>query len=143
MSFGSRLRQLRLENNMTQEDLSKKLNVSRATVGRYETDERFPDKDILKNIADTFNVSIDYLLERTNLRNHDFISKESFYELYDDVNDYRVIEDEIKNKLVLENIISEEDLIPKEMVKNIILYGIEAAIKIHLLENKLKDNEES
>lgn len=143
MSFGSRLRQLRLENNMTQEDLSKKLNVSRATVGRYETDERFPDKDILKNIADTFNVSIDYLLERTNLRNHDFISKESFYELYDDINDYRVIEDEIKNKLVLENIISEEDLIPKEMVKNIILYGIEAAIKIHLLENKLKDNEES
>ncbi len=143
MSFGSRLRQLRLENNMTQEDLSKKLNVSRATVGRYETDERFPDKDILKNIADIFNVSIDYLLERTNLRNHDFISKESFYELYDDINDYRVIEDEIKNKLVLENIISEEDLIPKEMVKNIILYGIEAAIKIHLLENKLKDNEES
>jgi transcriptional regulator with XRE-family HTH domain len=56
---------------MTQEDLAKILKVSRATVGRYETDERFPDKDILKKIADFFDVSVDYLLGRTDKRNID------------------------------------------------------------------------
>jgi transcriptional regulator with XRE-family HTH domain len=140
MSFGNRLRQLRLENNMTQEDLSKKLKVSRATVGRYETDERFPDKNILKNIADIFCVSIDFLLERTNIRNCEIITKESSYELYYATKNYEIIEDKIKKKLVLENIIDEKDLIPKEMIDNIINYGIEAAIKIYLLENKLKKN---
>lgn len=69
MTFGSRLRELRNERNMTQEDLAKILKVSRATVGRYETDERFPDKEILQKLADYFDVSIDYLLCRTDIRN--------------------------------------------------------------------------
>lgn len=138
MSFGNRLRQLRLENNMTQEDLSKELNVSRATVGRYENDDRFPDKDTLKNIADIFNVSIDYLLGRINMKNLDIISKESIYGIYGDVEDYRDIKNKIKDKLILNDIIKEGEPIPKALIENIINYGIEAAIKIYLLESKLE-----
>lgn len=143
MSFGNRLRQLRLENNMTQEDLSKELNVSRATVGRYENDDRFPDKDTLKNIADIFNVSTDYLLGRINMKNLDIISKESIYGIYGDVEDYRNIKNKIKDKLILNDIIKEGEHIPKALIENIINYGIEAAIKIYLLESKLDEKKES
>ncbi len=143
MSFGGRLKQLRLENNMTQENLSKMLNISRAAVGRYETNERFPDKDTLKNIANIFDVSIDYLLEQTNLRNYDFISKESSCELYSYIDDFKLIYDEIKNRLIMNNIITKEEMIPKEIVENIVHYGIDAAIKIYLLEEELDNKRES
>lgn len=138
MSFGSRLRNLRLENNMTQEDLSKILNVSRATVGRYETNERFPDKNTLKKIADTFEVTVDYLLERTDNRNGKFIYVNEYDKNHIKNNKYKIIENKIIKRLLLEDIIDENDPIPEEVIKNIIKYGIDAAIKIARLEKELK-----
>ena len=138
MSFGSRLRNLRLENNMTQEDLSKILNVSRATVGRYETNERFPDKNTLKKIADTFEVTVDYLLERTDNRNGKFIYVNEYDKNHIKNNKYKIIENEIIKRLLLEDIIDKNDPIPEEVIKNIIKYGIDAAIKIARLEKELK-----
>jgi transcriptional regulator with XRE-family HTH domain len=125
---------------MTQEDLSKDLNVSRATVGRYETNERFPDKNILKNIADIFDVSIDYLLGRTNIRDTNFILKEAAYEKYLKNNICKEIENEITERLSLEGIINAKENIPKEVIENIVKYGIDAAIKIAKLENEIKQN---
>lgn len=68
MSFGSKLKQLRTEKKLKQEDLSKLLNVSRQSVSKYETNERFPDKEILVTLSKFFNVSIDYLLGLTDIR---------------------------------------------------------------------------
>lgn len=68
MAFGNRLRELRLERKMTQEDLAKIAKVARATIGRYETDERFPDQEVLKKLANFFEVSIDWLLGETDIR---------------------------------------------------------------------------
>lgn len=130
MSFGDRLKRLRLEKNMTQEDLAKILNVSRATVGRYETNERFPDKTTLKEIADTFEVSIDYLFERTDSRRLDI-------PYINNPDKYKTIENKIMKRLILEDVITEEDCIPKEILENIMKYGIDAAIKIAKLEKKL------
>ena len=135
MSFGHRLRKLRLEQNMIQEDLSKELNVSRATIGRYETNDRFPDKDILNKIADTFNVSLDYLLGRSKIRIWDTISKENSHKLYDNTNN-NIFVDITKEKLIKANLIQEDGHIPKEMIQDIINYGIDAAIKIHTLKNE-------
>ena len=42
------------------------LNMSQNTISRYETGEREPGINELIKIADYFNVSVDYLLERTN-----------------------------------------------------------------------------
>lgn len=67
--FGKRLRLLRKEQNLTQKSLGEKVNVSDRVIGYYESDERFPDKDTLNKIADYFDVSVDYLLCRTNNRN--------------------------------------------------------------------------
>ncbi|KNF10201.1 putative HTH-type transcriptional regulator, XRE family [Gottschalkia purinilytica] len=67
--FGKRLRALRREKDLTQKELSKKLSTSDRTVGYYETEERNPSLDILGKLADFFDVSVDYLLGRTNIKN--------------------------------------------------------------------------
>ena len=64
--FGKRLRMLRKEKGLTQVELSKSIGVSDRTLGYYETEERFPPQDVLENIANYFNVSIDYLMGRTS-----------------------------------------------------------------------------
>ena len=59
-----RLRQLREENEWTQEQLGEMLNVSGATVNRYEKGLRNPDPETLLKLADIFDISLDYLLGR-------------------------------------------------------------------------------
>src|SRR6056297_1473529 len=68
MTFGTRLRYLRKEKDITQEELSKLVTVSRAAIGRYENDERTPDYTTLRSFADFFNVSTDYLLGRSDIK---------------------------------------------------------------------------
>jgi transcriptional regulator with XRE-family HTH domain len=69
MPFGSRLRQLREEKALYQKDLASKLGLTQKTISNYENNERFPDPKILSKIADLFNVSIDFLLDRSDMRN--------------------------------------------------------------------------
>lgn len=61
-----RLRELRKKRNITQLKLALDLNMSQNTISRYETGEREAGYAELIRIADYFNVSIDYLLERTD-----------------------------------------------------------------------------
>lgn len=64
--YGNRIALLREKNALTQEELSSKLGISRASLSHYETSRREPDYDTINKIASFFNVSIDYLLGRTN-----------------------------------------------------------------------------
>ncbi len=69
MTFGDRLRKLRLEKDWTQAYVGKQIGVSDRVVGYYEADNRFPkDEDTWKALAKLFNVSIDYLLGETDVR---------------------------------------------------------------------------
>lgn len=63
-----RLRDLRRENNLTGSQLAKILNVTHATVYRWESGEIIPSQDNLKKLASYFNVSSDYLLGLTDER---------------------------------------------------------------------------
>lgn len=56
---------------MTQGDLAKILNVSDRSVGFYENKKRDPDTTSLGLLADFFDVSIDYLLGRTETRTNE------------------------------------------------------------------------
>ena len=58
------LKQLREDRRITQSELSKALKISPCTVGMWEQGRREPDYEMLKRIADYFNVSTDYLLGR-------------------------------------------------------------------------------
>ncbi|KHF27820.1 HTH-type transcriptional regulator ImmR [Anoxybacillus sp. BCO1] len=66
MTFGKRLRILRKNRNLTQKDLADRFNVGESTIGMYERDEREPSFEFVKQLADFFNVTTDYLLGRTD-----------------------------------------------------------------------------
>ncbi len=61
-----RLKELRTQKGISQLKLALALNTNQNTISRYETGEREPGINELIKIADYFNVSVDYLLERTN-----------------------------------------------------------------------------
>ena len=65
-NFQNVLKSLRKAQGLTQDELAKILKISRSTIGMYENGSREPDYETLENIADYFNVDIDYLLGRTN-----------------------------------------------------------------------------
>lgn len=68
--FGENLMKLRKANNLTQEELAKKLGVARTTYSSYEQNRRMPDIDVQNKIADLFEVSLDYLHGRTDKKNY-------------------------------------------------------------------------
>ena len=67
--IGKRLRQLREENDLLQKELALKLNISQQTISLYESNRREPDYEMLKRIADCFNVSTDFLLGESDIKN--------------------------------------------------------------------------
>ena len=62
MTFGQRLKDLRSQNHLTQQELADKAHIVRSTIGMYEQDRRRPDFESLDALADFFDVSFDYLL---------------------------------------------------------------------------------
>lgn len=66
MIFGKRLKQIRIERGLQQEDVAEILNLHRATISRYENNQREPDINTLINIAKHFDISIDWLLGITD-----------------------------------------------------------------------------
>ena len=69
--IGDKLKNLRKRKNITQKDIADYLGVSPSAIGLYEQNRREPDLETVKKIADFFNVSVDYLLDRTDKRNID------------------------------------------------------------------------
>ena len=61
-----RLKELRTSRKISQVQLAMDLNLTQNSISRYENGEREADYDTLVAIADYFNVSVDYLLGRTD-----------------------------------------------------------------------------
>lgn len=59
---GERLKALRLSKKMSQKDLAEKLKIAKSVISFYESDARCPSYEVLIKIAETFNVTTDYLL---------------------------------------------------------------------------------
>ncbi len=64
-SFGNKLYNLRTQQNIGQKEFANYLHVSVSTISNYENNVHEPDLPTMVKIADYFNVSIDYLLNRT------------------------------------------------------------------------------
>lgn len=65
-----RLRELRKEKGLTLEQMAKDLNTTKVTLSRYENGTREPKSEMLSQLSDYFNVSIDYLFGKTDEKNH-------------------------------------------------------------------------
>lgn len=68
-NLSSRIRQLRIEHGMTQTEFGKQFGIVKSTVSLYESGKSTPNDQIKSEICSFFNVSMDYLLGRTNFPN--------------------------------------------------------------------------
>jgi len=64
--FSERLKRTRKANNLKQKDVAQSLSLDRSTYAGYETGKNKPSFEKLMELANLFNVSIDYLLGRTD-----------------------------------------------------------------------------
>jgi transcriptional regulator with XRE-family HTH domain len=69
--LAQRLKQLRLEKDLRQDQLAKLVHVEKSSISMYENDVRQPSYEVLLRYADIFGVSVDYLLGRTTDRSLD------------------------------------------------------------------------
>lgn len=90
----NRLRELRIEKGLLQSDIAKIINKSERTVGFYETGERDMGTETLSKLSDFFNVSIDYILGKTDMRNIEDDFKFAYHKETEGLS-----EDEIKEAL--------------------------------------------
>ena len=66
VELGERLKTLRIENHLRQDQVARLINVDKSSISLYETGMRQPSYATLVRLADVFNVTTDYLLGRTN-----------------------------------------------------------------------------
>lgn len=65
----NRIKKLREEFHMTQQELADKLNGAKSTVAMYENETRKPSMEVLIKLSEIFNCSIDYLLGKSDIKN--------------------------------------------------------------------------
>ena len=71
MNIGKRLRKLRIEHNLTQNEVSILTGIKRSSIASYELNEQLPPVDKLIQLANLYKVSLDYLcgLDNSEFRN--------------------------------------------------------------------------
>ncbi len=62
MTFGKKIKKLRTDNGLTQDELAEKIYVTRTAISKWESDRGFPNIESLKTISKYFSVSLDELL---------------------------------------------------------------------------------
>ena len=136
--IGEILKELRKEKNLLQKDIAKYLNITTSAYGYYEQEKRSPDIEIIKKLADFFDVSTDYLLGRSKNRKNCIKFNMGIKD--NDIRplNYEKIEEKIIKRFLDEGIIIRDEPISEDIFDKILLHGVESAIEIIKLENKLK-----
>ncbi|WP_244833401.1 helix-turn-helix transcriptional regulator [Clostridium sp. BJN0001] len=96
-SFGERLRELRLEKNLTQQELANHFSLHKTRISQYELNKRQADDEMKKKFALFFNVSLDWLMGLSNYRNYTDDPKNTIA-LHSD-EDYENLPDEARDEI--------------------------------------------
>lgn len=95
-AFADRLKDERIKKGLSQTELAKTLFLGQTSVSKYESGKQIPEMPTLQKIADFFDISIDYLLGKTDIKNYDY--KETTIALHSDV-DYKDLPQEAKDEI--------------------------------------------
>ncbi len=100
-----KLKELRKKNSISQIEIAKYLNIPRSTYSNYENGYAQPDNQMLVKIADYFNVTTDYLLGRTEIKNPYNYNISDDYLVAEPSNDYTVGNNrDLSNKQIAEKL---------------------------------------
>lgn len=67
-NIGNRIKQLRKEHGLTQQELADKFNLAKSSIASYEGGTRMPNYEMLINMSTYFNCSMDYLMGLTSVK---------------------------------------------------------------------------
>ena len=101
MNLSEKIQQLRKQNEISQEQLAEKLNVTRQAISKWETGECLPDIENILQLSDIFGVSVDYLLK--NRPGHPaptstHVSEKPFSAIDNNMNEDLALADELDNR---------------------------------------------
>ena len=63
MDLGSRIKEARERQNLSQDELAEKMNISRQAISKWETGKSYPDIEKILKLSDIFNLSLDELVK--------------------------------------------------------------------------------
>ena len=86
-TFGKRFKEARKEKRLTQEQLADKFHLKKSSISRYENDKQMPEVNLLKEFADFFGVTVDYLLGSEYIKTEDLNTKNSGNILFENAQD--------------------------------------------------------
>ncbi|MDF9824497.1 transcriptional regulator with XRE-family HTH domain [Breznakia sp. PF5-3] len=73
MTIGTKIRNQRMKNKLSQKDLALKVGISEPSIRNYELGNRIPSRDILEKIADALNISVFALSDPSYDNNYSII----------------------------------------------------------------------
>ena len=86
-TFGKRFKEALKEKRLTQEQLADKFHLKKSSISRYENDKQMPEVNLLKEFADFFGVTVDYLLGSESIKTEDLNTKNSGNILFENAQD--------------------------------------------------------
>ncbi len=117
--FAKRLKQLRKEANLTQKNIADNFNTSPQSYAQWEKGLRNPSKESLEKLADFFNVSTDYLLGNSDIRNpEEEIDLDDFEILYRNTSKGLSEEDKAQLEIDLKDFLIKRQRLIKERAKD-------------------------
>lgn len=82
MTFGEKLKKLRTDNGLTQDELAEKIYVTRTAISKWETDKGYPSIDSLKQLSNLFEITIDELISDSDIENKQLLDKAKSRKFY-------------------------------------------------------------
>ena len=132
MDFGERLKELRKQKKLTQQQLGDVVHVSKVSISGYERGERSPDRETLTALADYFGVSTDYLLGRSPEKKYYSLNSKDEKDIASDLE--QMINDLSGNGLLFSKDTSEIDADTRELL----IASLEQSLRIAKMEAKKK-----
>ncbi|PLT35831.1 helix-turn-helix domain-containing protein [Bacillus sp. V5-8f] len=118
MELGNKLRNLRKEKEWTQEYIGAKLNISRATISKFENGHQIPNIEVLIRYAELFDIDSDYLISELTgpVQSKE---KRSSYLVNSKDHDSLLLQDLLKNNPRLKKLLLEIDMLPPKKQQQI------------------------
>ena len=76
IKFGMRIKELRLANNLTQEQLAEMINIERSNLAKIEAGRHFPSSENLEKFASAFNISLSELFDTGHFKSREELVNE-------------------------------------------------------------------
>ena len=82
MKFSEKLKKLRKDNNMTQDELAEKIFVSRTAISKWETDMGYPSLESLRLLSKVFGTTLDELVSDEDIENRKILDEKQSLKYY-------------------------------------------------------------